>query len=103
MQQSQKEDPYQPAYAESSIIKSEGNIPAERISNIEANYEKIPENVRKCLIDSGWSYICTDSDFGRQNGINGSILALTVWNTKTIYIDNRKAAESAIIHETDMQ
>lgn len=95
-----KEDSYQPALAESSIIKSEGDIPAERIRNIEANYEKIPENVRKCLIDSGWSYICTDSDFGRQNGINGSILALTVWNTKTIYIDNRKAAESAIIHET---
>lgn len=95
-----KEDSYQPALAESSIIKSEGDIPAERIRNIEANYEKIPKNVRKCLIDSGWSYICTDSDFGRQNGINGSILALTVWNTKTIYIDNRKAAESAIIHET---
>lgn len=100
VQQSQKEDSYQPAHAESSTIKSEGNIPEERIRNIETNYEKIPENVRKCLIDSGWSYICTDSDFGRQNGINGSILALTVWNTKTIYIDNRKAAESAIIHET---
>lgn len=95
-----KEDSYQPVLEESSIIKSEGDIPAERIRKIEANYEKIPENVRKCLIDSGWSYICTDSDFGRQNGINGSILALTVWNTKTIYIDNRKAAESAIIHET---
>ena len=98
--QPQKEDSYQPALEESSIIKSEGDIPAERIRNIEANYEKIPENVRKCLIGSGWSYICSDSDFGRQNGINGSILALTVWNTKTIYIDNRKAAESAIIHET---
>lgn len=81
------------------IIEAEGDIPESRIKNIEANYKTIPENIRNHLESKGWRYICTDRNFGRENGFKGSILALTEWKDRIIYIDNRDAAEKSILHE----
>lgn len=81
------------------IIEAEGDIPESRIKNIEANYKTIPENIRNHLESNGWRYICTDRNFGRENGFKGSILALTEWKDRIIYIDNRDAAEKSILHE----
>lgn len=81
------------------IIEAEGDIPESRIKNIEANYKTIPENIRHHLESNGWRYICTDRNFGRENGFKGSILALTEWKDRIIFIDNRDAAEKSILHE----
>lgn len=81
------------------IIEAEGDIPESRIKNIKANYKTIPENIRNHLESNGWRYICTDRNFGRENGFKGSILALTEWKDRIIYIDNRDAAEKSILHE----
>lgn len=81
------------------IIEAEGDIPESRIKNIEANYKTIPENIRNHLENKGWRYICTDRNFGKQNGFKDSILALTEWKDRIIYIDNRDAAEKSILHE----
>ena len=81
------------------IIEKDGNVSDSRLQKIESYYIMIPQNVRTNLENSGWRFICSDNNFGAPYGYTGSILALSVYNEKIIYIDNRQKAEDAIIHE----
>lgn len=81
------------------IIQKEGNVPDSRLLNIESYYTKLPQNIRTHLETLGWKYICSDADFGSRYGFTESILALSVYDEKVIYIDNRQKAEDAILHE----
>lgn len=85
--------------AYSGIIQKQGNVSDTRLANIEAYYVKIPQNIRTYVESLGWKYVCSDNNFGAQYGYTGSILALSVYDEKLIYIDNRQKAEDAIIHE----
>lgn len=83
----------------SGIIKTDGSVSASRIRTIENYYYKVPQNIRTRLESNGWTYLCTSEKFGAKYGYNYKILALTVYDDKIIYIDNRKSAENAITHE----
>ena len=84
---------------QSNVVQAEGKVSKTRVNNVNAYYLGIPENVRQYLEDQGWTFICSAQSFGKRYGYTGSILALTVYKDKVIYIDNRKKAESAIVHE----
>ena len=84
---------------QSNVVQAEGKVSTTRVNNVNAYYLGIPENVRQYLEDKGWTFICSAQSFGKRYGYTGSILALTVYKDKVIYIDNRKKAESAIVHE----
>lgn len=84
---------------QSNVVQAEGKVSQTRVNNVNAYYLGIPENVRQYLEDRGWTFICSAQSFGKRYGYTGSILALTVYKDKVIYIDNRKKAESAIVHE----
>ena len=83
----------------SGIIKTDGSVSASRIKTIENYYYEVPQNIRTRLESNGWTYLCTSEKFGAKYGYNYKILALTVYDDKIIYIDNRKKAEDAITHE----
>ena len=82
-----------------SFMKTEGNVSQSRMDHILANYVRIPEEVRHRIENEGWTFICSSEDFGADNGYSYSLLALTIYGTKTIYIDDRTKAEPSIIHE----
>ena len=84
---------------QSNVVQAEGKVSKTRVNNVNTYYLGIPENVRQYLEDKGWTFICSAQSFGKRYGYTGSILALTVYKDKVIYIDNRKKAESAIVHE----
>ena len=84
---------------QSNVVQAEGTVSKTRVNNVNAYYLGIPENVRQYLEDRGWTFICSAQSFGKRYGYTGSILALTVYNDKVIYIDNRKKAEPSIVHE----
>lgn len=84
---------------QSNVVQAEGKVSQTRVNNVNAYYLGIPENVRQYLEDQSWTFICSAQSFGKRYGYTGSILALTVYKDKVIYIDNRKKAESAIVHE----
>lgn len=75
---------------QSNVVQAEGKVSKTRVNNVNAYYLGIPENVRQYLEDQGWTFICSAQSFGKRYGYTGSILALTVYNDKVIYIDNRK-------------
>ena len=84
---------------QSNVVQAEGKVSQTRVNNVNAYYLGIPENVRQYLEDKDWTFICSAQSFGKRYGYTGSILALTVYKDKVIYIDNRKKAEPAIVHE----
>ena len=84
---------------QSNVVQAEGKVSKTRVNNVNEYYLGIPENVRQYLEDRGWTFICSAQSFGKRYGYTGSILALTVYKDKVIYVDNRKKAESAIVHE----
>lgn len=83
----------------SGIIKKIGNISNEKLWNIDKNYYLIPENVRTRLENDGWNYFCNSEDFGAEYGFSFEILALTIYDRKTIYISDKTSAEKSILHE----
>lgn len=84
---------------QSNVVQAEGKVSQTRVNNVNAYYLGIPENVRQYLEDQDWTFICSAQSFGKRYGYTESILALTVYKDKVIYIDNRKKAEPAIVHE----
>lgn len=81
------------------VIRRNGNVPDSRLYKLENYYCMVPQSIRTKLETAGWIICCSDEDFGAKYGYNYSILALTVYNEKYIYIKNSKSAEQAIIHE----
>lgn len=83
----------------SGIIQREGNVPDSMLDSIDYYYSMIPSNVRNYLEVCGWKYVCSNEDFAGKYGYTHSVLALTVYEDRLIYIDNRNSAQDAILHE----
>lgn len=87
-----------PSY--SGFIVNDGGVADKCLFKLEANYLKIPENVRNSFQNNGWSIICTTDKLGEKFfSPNISIQAVTDSATKTIWVEAREAAMTSILHE----
>lgn len=62
-------------------------------------YDMIPVNVRNSIEADGWQIIVTDEDLQSKYAFNAPALATTDYQTKTIYIANKKFAVKSVTHE----
>lgn len=84
------------------FIKKEGNVSDYYIIKAESYWNKIPVNVRQYLINGGIQIYVTDTNLAKRfyDGIYSSIQGVTVYDTKTCYIEDReKCMSEAVIHE----
>lgn len=87
-----------PAY--NGFIVNGGGVSDKWLFKLEANYIKIPENVRLNFQTNGWSIICTNEKLGAKFFASDiSIQAVADSSTKTIWVEAREAAMPSILHE----
>lgn len=61
---------------------------------------QIPAHIRTRLEQSGWSVVVSGESVARRFGYGGSLMGMTDFSKKTIYLDDRKAkVASALCHE----
>ena len=84
----------------STFVQGEAGVSSSMVSGVESYYNKLPENVRQYFQQSGWKITVSGTSLGPRWGYSYSILALTVYGDKQIWIDNRNEAKSSIVHET---
>lgn len=85
-----------------SFIQREGNVSNSVVNAVEKYYNMIPANVRTFLQNNGMTIYVTDMDLANRfyAGQYSSVLGVTVYGTKTIYLEDRKKASNmATIHE----
>ena len=68
------------------------------IPTVEDYFCMFPEAVRNAFYEDGWTWEKVDYELGPVFGF-GSILGLTIWAEKQIYIDYKDSANTAILHE----
>ena len=84
----------------SNVILNEGDVSNSLVNAVNNYYMMIPENVRNNFVSAGWTVRVTTQNLGQlYDGTNRSILGLTFFDKKIIYIDDREAAKSSVIHE----
>lgn len=66
---------------------------------VETYFNMLPENVRKSFKANGWVYKKVNYNLGKAKGFGTSILGLTEFYEKVVYIDRREKADSSILHE----
>lgn len=87
-----------PSY--SGFIVNDGGVADKWLFKLEANYLKIPENVRNNFQNNGWSVVCTTSKLGEKFfSSDMSVQAVADNATKTIWVEAREAAMTSILHE----
>ena len=96
-QPSGESEAVQPAIEVPSVIKSVGPVSAERLQGVAHNYSLVPQALRNRFESEGWT-IYVASDIGPRFGFS-TIRGVTRYSSKSIWIDDRKVAENAIIHE----
>lgn len=85
----------------SGFIVADGNVSSKWLFKLEANYIKVPENVRKNFENEGWKIICTTQHLG-SIFFGDSSLSIQAVNTpfdKEIWVEAREAAMTSIVHE----
>lgn len=83
----------------SSVIQNIG-VSENLVKKINTYYMMIPENIRNSFVNNGWTLYVTNENFGKKYyGYDISILALTLYYEKVIYIDDREKAVTSVIHE----
>ena len=85
----------------SGFIQRDGNIDNKWLYKLEANYVKVPQNVRTHFESNGWSVICTSQHLGTlfYSDSSLSIQAVNALDKKTIWVEAREAAMTSIVHE----
>ncbi len=88
----------EPAPEPNYFVQGESGASADIIRATNQYYCAVPENIRNSFQNGGWQIIVCNSSLGPRWGYS-SILALTVYDTHTIYIDQRAQAAKEIMHE----
>ena len=88
----------EPAPEPSYFVQGESGASVDIIRATNQYYCAVPENIRNSFQNGGWRIIVCNSSLGPRWGYS-SILALTVYDTHTIYIDQRAQAAKEIMHE----
>ena len=88
------------AVENNNYIFAIGDVDEQLIKKINEAYLMIPDNVRQNYEENGWAVYVTTENLGKKYfGRKMSILALTVIEEQTIYIDDREKAVTSVIHE----
>ena len=85
------------------IIQKEGNVKNSFISLGESYFNKLPTNVQNFLKNNDVKFYITDSNLANRfySGVYSSVLGVTVYGEKTIYMENRNSAiKLSLIHES---
>ncbi len=88
-------------YDLSHIVKTAGFPSDANLEIADAVLNLAPEYQRQAFVDSGWSCILSeyDVDDTYAGGQYGSLLGITKYDSKTIYLDNRDVGADAALHE----
>ena len=78
------------------LISTDGGVSKGYFDDVVANYLLIPESVRHCIENDDWEIWIVSSELKAEN-MDGTIAAMTVYDSKRIYITTLDA--TAIIHE----
>lgn len=82
------------------FIVNGGNVADKWLFKLDANYCKIPENVRSSFQKNGWQIVCTSEDLGDKFfSSQVTVQAVADKGSKTIYVEAREAAMTSILHE----
>ena len=93
-----KEETKESAYT--GFIQDYAGAKASFLNKTESYYNMIPENARLYMENKGWQYLVTShEDTMKAAGVNFSILGYTDIKNRKIYLDNRKKADTTILHE----
>lgn len=85
----------------SGFVVRDGNVDSKWLYKLEANYNKVPENVRLHFESNGWNIICTTQHLG-EKFYGDSDLYIQAVNSvldKQIWVEARDAAMTSIVHE----
>lgn len=85
------------------IIQKEGNVKNSFISLGESYFNKLPTNVQNFLKNNDVKFYITDSNLANRfySGVYSSVMGVTVYGEKTIYMENRNnAIKLSLIHES---
>ena len=86
----------------SGVCQIDGNVDPYYQDLVNKQLAKLPNWVLDRFVDAGWNIYVTDKDIDDYfcDGIYGSCLGLTIYDSKVIYIEAREnAINSATIHE----
>ena len=78
--------------------EEEYSVVCESILTAEDYFNMFPEALQNTFYDMGWNWTKTDYDIAPVYGYD-SILGLTVWAEKQIYVNYTDRANSSILHE----
>ena len=83
------------------FVTGEAGVSSSRVALANQIWEEqIPQNIKDRLIRNGWSIVISSQSLSRRFGYSYSIAGLTVYATKTIYLDNRTSAiRNSLAHE----
>lgn len=85
-------------------VVPKGSISVSLLQTANANAALLPEAVRTAFVNSGWTICISEADIDDTycDGKYGSVVGLTVYSDKTIYLANREKGVSRqiITHET---
>lgn len=82
-----------------SFIVGEKGVSSNVLKSVYNHFMNVPLNVRKSFIKDGWKIVIVANNLNKRFGYTSSILGLTVYKDKTIYIDNRSKAATSVEHE----
>ena len=86
----------------SNRVEANGNVSQENIILANKYWNMIPYNVRKRFVNEGWHIYVTDQNLAQTfySGVYNMVAGVTIYEPKTIYIENRKSAINvSVIHE----
>lgn len=84
------------------FIQSQGNVDISNVKIANSYYMSIPSNVRNFIERNGLTIYVVDYNLAKKfyDGIYSSVMGVTVYEEKTIYLENRKnAVTNATVHE----
>lgn len=83
------------------LIIADGYVSDKWLYKLEANYFKVPENVRLNFQNNGWSIVCTSQHLGTKfyGDPDLSVQAVNSTSLRQIWVESREVAMSSIVHE----
>lgn len=80
-------------------ISAERGVSSSLYNSVVSYYQRIPGKIRNTFEDNGWKIIISNQNLKTRFSLSASALAITEYQEKIIYIDNRTSAKKSVIHE----
>ena len=80
-------------------ISVENGVSSAMYNSVMSYYQIIPYGLRSAIETNGWKIVISNKSLKERFKLSQSALAITEYQSKTIYIDNRISACKSVIHE----